>query len=34
MLTTPGFEDLHKEFLKIKNDRNAPEKFLNMLLSD
>ena len=34
MLNTEGFEDLKKEYNKIKNTQDAPRKFLNMLLSD
>jgi hypothetical protein len=34
MLNTEGFEDLKKEYNKIKNTEDAPRKFLNMLLSD
>lgn len=34
MLNTEGFEDLKKEYNKIKRDNDAPRKFLNMLLTD
>ena len=34
MLNTEGFEDLKKEYNKIKNTEDAPRKFLSMLLSD
>jgi len=34
MLNTEGFEDLKKEYNKIKDDPNAPEKFLNLLLTN
>lgn len=34
MLNTEGFEDLKKEYNKIKDNPNAPEKFLNLLLTD
>ena len=34
MLNTEGFEDLKKEYNKIKNKPDAPREFLNMLLTD
>ena len=34
MLNTEGFEDLKKEYNKIRNKHNAPKEFLNMLLTD
>jgi hypothetical protein len=34
MLNTEGFEDLKKEYNKIKNKPDAPKEFLNMLLTD
>ena len=34
MLNTEGFEDLKKEYNKIKNRSDAPKEFLNMLLTD
>jgi len=34
MLNTEGFEDLKKEYNKIRNEHNAPKEFLNMLLTD
>lgn len=34
MLNTEGFEDLKKEYNKIRNKPDAPKEFLNMLLTD
>lgn len=34
MLNTEGFEDLKKEYNKIRNKSDAPKEFLNMLLTD
>lgn len=34
MLNTEGFEDLKKEYNKIRNTEDAPRRFLSMLLSD